>query len=117
MLDLRPTLFELPPLVKPSYEKGQTIRQQWWAFHCANLHVYDLLKKMALELKAQGYQKCSISLLWERLRWESYIQTQGSGEYKLSNSHRAFYSRLLMAREPELKGFFRLAHQPSQEES
>lgn len=113
---LKPTLFELPPLTKPVYEDGMSLREKWWAFHVANLHVYTLLRDMALELKAQGINKCGISLLWERLRWESYVQTQGQGEYKLSNNHRAFYARFLMAREPALAGFFAIKPQPSEEE-
>lgn len=112
--DLQPSLFNLEPLRHPEYEDGMTLREKWWAFHCANLHVYATLRAMAFELKERGFQKASIALLWERLRWESYIRTQGEGEYKLSNNHRAFYSRFLMAREPELQGFFMLKKQTSE---
>lgn len=113
---LKPTLFDLPPLEKPQYEEGASLRERWWAFHIANLHVYNLLREMALDLKARGFKRIGISLLWERLRWESYIQTQGEGEYRFSNNHRAFYARFLMVREPELEGFFQIKKQPSEED-
>lgn len=114
--DLKPTLFDLPPIKRPEYEDGATLRQRWWAFHCANLHVYQHLRDMALDLKRQGYRKVGIALLWEQLRWRYFIQTRGD-TFKLGNSYRAFYSRFLMVREPELAGFFDIRKQPSQEES
>lgn len=120
MLDLKPTLFDLPPITRPVYEKGATIRQRWWAFHTANLHIYRLLRDMALELKRKGFKKCGIGLLWEKLRWEYFIAVNQGDEvevYKFSNSHRAFYARFLMAREPELKDFFNVRPQPSQEDA
>lgn len=93
-----------------------SLRERWWTFHVANLHVYDALKSLALDLKRAGYNRCGIGLLWERLRWESYLQTQGQGPYKLSNSHRALYARFLMARELELVDFFEVRNQPSEED-
>jgi hypothetical protein len=106
---------DLRPLIKPKYSKGSTLKRRWWRFHKANPHVYDALRDMALHLKRRGFKKCGISLLWERLRWLSYIHTFGVDEYKLSNSHRAFYARYLMLREEELKDFFEIRHQPSEE--
>jgi uncharacterized protein YbaP (TraB family) len=38
--------------------------------------------------------------LFERLRWESGIATEGDA-YRLNNSYRAFYVRLLIERRPE----------------
>lgn len=103
---LKPTLFDLKPLTKVEYLPEMTLRERWWAFHCANLAVYDALRLMALELKWAGYRRCGISLLWERLRWEWYLQTNGLEPYRLSNSYRSLYARFLMAREEELFGFF-----------
>lgn len=114
MPELQSTLFDLPPINKVEYAPEMTLRERWWAFHCQNLFVYDTLRAMALELRGQGFNQCGIALLWERLRWERYIATQGQDEYKLSNSYRAFYSRFLMVREPELIGFFRIKSQPTE---
>jgi hypothetical protein len=116
MNEFQPTLFDVQPLVTPQYEEGMTQRQRWWEFHCRNPHVYNSLRSLALGLKSQGFKKCGIALLWEQLRWQSYIKTHGEGEYKLSNSYRAYYSRFLMAREPELREFFRVRPQPTEEQ-
>lgn len=101
-------------LQKPDYEEEDTLFERWQRFHDANPHIYESLRDMALALKRRGFSKCGIALLWERLRWLSYIQTQGEDEYKLSNSHRAYYSRLLMKNEPELEDFFNLRRQTTE---
>lgn len=110
-------LDDLLPLAKPRYDGDETIEERWVGFHAANPHVYKLLRNMALNLKRRGFQHCGIALLWERLRWLSYIETYGLEEYKFSNSHRAFYARLIMQEEPELAGFFHIRHQPAVEDA
>ncbi len=45
--------------------------------------------------------------LYERLRWESGIRTDGS-PYRLNNDFTALYSRLLIERRPEWSEAFRL---------
>jgi len=46
------------------------------------------------------------------LRWQSMIETNDPNprgdEYKLCNDYTAHYARLMMAREPDLEGVFRL---------
>lgn len=106
----------LAPLQRSSYAGCTNIREKWEVFHENNPHVYDLLREMAINLKKQGFKRCGIGLLWERLRWLSYIETYGEDEYRLRDSHRAFYARLLMEQEPELEGFFMLRYQPSEDQ-
>ena len=45
-------------------------------------------------------------MLYEVLRWEYYLNTTSDDEYKLSNSYRAFYARLIMQNEHDLEGIF-----------
>jgi hypothetical protein len=74
------------------------------AFHEANPQVYARLREIARDLRRRQVQRASIALLFERLRWISIVETTGD-LYRLNNSHRAFYARLLMA-EPDLAGLF-----------
>lgn len=104
---------DLQPIRKPNYSGAGTLYERWLKFHESNPHIYESLKNMALNLRRRGFKKCGIALLWERLRWLSYVETFGIDEYKLSNSHRAFYARYLMENEPELENFFEIRHQPS----
>lgn len=74
-------------------------------FDMNNPHVFKKLVEIALEVKRSGRQHFGIAACFERLRWLSTFETSVD-LYKLDNSYRAYYSRLLNA-VPELRGFFR----------
>jgi len=77
--------------------------------HDANPHIYEKLKELAFQVLAAGVKKYSMEGLYQRLRWHYDFEvkkTPGSWDVKLSDHHRARYSRLLMQQEPELAGFF-----------
>lgn len=98
----------LPPTVQPLRTPGTrrlTIAEQFMAFHKANPNVYIALRKLALNLLATGRKRGSINQLFEVLRYEYALRTQGD-EYKLNNNYRSHYARLLMQSEPLLRGWF-----------
>lgn len=72
-------------------------------WHAANPHVYDKIEEFALAALASGRGRFSISMIYERIRWWSRFETTGE-PWKLNNSYRAFYSRMLMTEHPELVG-------------
>jgi hypothetical protein len=74
-------------------------------FHEANPAVFAKLVEYAREAKEAGKRRIGIAACFERLRWFSEVETKGDA-FKLNNNARAFYSRLLMAEVPELRGFF-----------
>ncbi|AAD17628.1 hypothetical protein TM4_63 [Mycobacterium phage TM4] len=77
-------------------------------FHADNPEVYEVLVRLAREwVEVTGRRKLGIANLYERARWEIAMRTSDP-EYKLNNDHRAFYARLIMAREPDLDGLFAL---------
>ncbi|WP_238011569.1 hypothetical protein KZZ52_33545 [Dactylosporangium sp. AC04546] len=74
-------------------------------FHQENPHVYKILVGLAREwIHRTGRKRCSIAMLFERARWEPSIPTETT--LVLDNNLRAFYSRLMMQNEPDLKGLF-----------
>lgn len=82
--------------------------QKFEKFHRENPHVYRVLVALAREWKRRtGRDEIGIAALFERARWEIALATTGS-DYKLTNSYRAFYARLIMQREPDLRGLFAL---------
>lgn len=104
---LQPTLFApLPPVVQPDMPSGATIQERFEAFHGANPHVYAALRRMALDMAGRGVRRYGMKGLFEVLRWQFAMQTQGDAEFKLNNNYTAHYSRLLMANEPRLADFF-----------
>ena len=77
-------------------------------FHQDNPQVYATLCRLAREWIARtGRQKVGIGALTERCRWEIALATSDP-EFKINNNFRAYYARLLMAREPDLADLFEL---------
>ncbi len=89
------------------FEDGddRTMRDSWLAYHLANPHVYAGLCRYADEAIRSGRGHLGISMLFERLRWYTTIETRGDG-LKLNNNYRAFYARLWLQDHPEHPEFF-----------
>lgn len=86
---------------------GLTLEQRFDAFHAANPHVYQELRRLALQLTRHGHRRIGIGMIYEVLRWQYILSTKDTdNDFKLNNNYRAFYARLLMDTEPELAGVF-----------
>jgi hypothetical protein len=102
-------LLELHELVLPQHEDGATLEQRFAAFHAANAWVFDALVALTAEYVRGGAQRVSINMLTEVLRYRRGV-TRGD-TYKLNNSFRAFYARLIMQTHPEWDGLFETRRQ------
>lgn len=91
-------------LVDVDTSRTMTLQDRFDAFHRANPHVYDAIVKLSRTAKSRGTERYSMARVFEVLRWSS-LDTTGS-EWKLNNSYRAFYARMVMERESGLSGFF-----------
>lgn len=74
-------------------------------FHESNPDVYAELVRLAREAVARGRRRIGIKMLWEVLRWHFWLQTS-SEDFRLNNNFPSRYARLVMAREPDLRGVF-----------
>lgn len=88
-----------------------TLKEKFERYHSANPNVYALIQRYARELLAAGRDRLSISLIVERVRWESSIKTTSEDQFKIANAHSAFYARKLDADFLEFKGKFKLNEQ------
>lgn len=86
---------------------GSTIQERFERFHDANPWVYDALVLLARELKRRGRSRFGIKLLFERIRYESMLQTHGD-EFKLNNNYHSRYARLIAEQEEDLADVFQL---------
>ena len=85
---------------------GLSLEDQFNAFHQANPHVYEMLRRLSLDAARHG-RRLGIGMLFEVLRWQNAMTTTDeASEFKLNNNYRAFYARLLMEREPDLQDYF-----------
>jgi len=87
--------------------RARSIQQRFDEFHQANPHVYAELVKLARRAKARGEQKVGIELLFAVCRWRRMMATSDSSSgFKLNDHYTSRYSRLIMAQERDLDGFF-----------
>ena len=97
----------IAPTVRPAVDQGASIEERFEAFHRANPHVYEALKRLALQLRRNGRRRFGMKALFEYLRFSYALQTVGD-DFKLNNNYTALYARKLMDEVPELRGFFEL---------
>lgn len=102
-----PTMYFQIPDPGDDCERYQLEADPGMMFHRENPHVYHQLRALALGLVDAGQTHYSIKGLFEVLRYDAALRTNGT-PYKLNNNLTAFYARLLMLREPRLDQFFRL---------
>lgn len=79
--------------------------ERFTEFHQANPHVYDRLVAMAREWRVAGHDFGSIAMFFEALRYE-VGRTNSTDQFKLNNSLRSRYARLIAWNEPDLAHFF-----------
>lgn len=70
-------------------------------FHKNNGHVLSELIKLCEHAVQFGRRKLSMSQMFEVLRWDYSFKTDAQ-DFKLCNSYRAYYTRLIRKVRPEL---------------
>ena len=74
-------------------------------FHTKNPLVYDQFKKYTFEVISSGRKNFSVAAIFERIRWESSITTEGEA-FKIKNDFKPYYARFFMKEHPQFNGFF-----------
>lgn len=106
-----PTLFddiESTPVSDAATDEERTLDQRFWEHHRARPEVYEEFRAIALDLRRRGYTRAGAKMVAEVLRWQRMMRSVDDDGLKLNNSFVSRYARLVMAREPELAGFFEL---------
>ena len=102
--------------------------KDFWKFHEVNPRIYELLVHYARRWRrANTTAPVGIDLLYARIRWDFAVNTEtvearrrmASSEgtvnnFKLSNNHKPYYARLIMEKNPDLKGIFVIKKQKFQ---
>lgn len=106
-MSTQPSLFVGAPRIRAKPERASL--DSFQRFHRKYPQVYEVLVQQARNIKLRGTKKYSIKTLWEVLRWTIDIGGRRiGGDFKLNNNHHAYYARLIMQQESDLKGFFEL---------
>lgn len=91
--------WDTPPEPPTPAEKYAT-----WRATREGQRVYDWMLGKAMALRARGIDHTSGRGLWIAARYEFHLE--GDGKYGLNDHWQPFIVRELMARHPELEGFF-----------
>jgi hypothetical protein len=86
---------------------SKNLRLEFEAYDHDNPAVWDLFVRFTRQALAAGHRRLSVSLVVERIRWETMVDTQSSDGLKINNNHRAYYARKFHETFPEHAGFFR----------
>jgi hypothetical protein len=96
---------ELPIVLIPNQSGKRSLQEEvFWEFHQNNPMVYEAMVGFAREIR-RGIgpdAKLEVQRLYWRVRWELNIRKL-DGCIKLNNCYMAYYARLIMLQEPELK--------------
>jgi hypothetical protein len=83
------------------------IERRFLRFHAHNPRVFDELRARAVALHKAGRRRIGIALIFEAMRYSALVDTTGE-PFKLDNSFRSLYARLLVAFYPELEQLIEL---------
>jgi hypothetical protein len=89
-------------------EPQMAYEQEFEQFHKMNPTVYDEIVRLARFAKLSGFKRYGIRTIYEVMRWNSNVDPIKSGVYRLNDNYTSHYSRLVMAQEPDLAGFFEI---------
>lgn len=79
--------------------------KRFWDFHKSNPNIYSELVKLSQQVKDSGRKRISINMMFEVIRWNSYIKTT-TKDFKLNNSYRSRYARIIVENNPQFVGMF-----------
>lgn len=82
-----------------------TIEQRFRKWLAENPGIYDAVVRLAREVKAKGKSRCGMKALFERVRWDLWLDARGD-EFRMNNIYSSRLAREVMRREPDLTEFF-----------
>jgi hypothetical protein len=103
--EIRPTLFDLTPVITPAYPRRATIQERFELWITVNPHFWRAFVGLCLQMKRRGMARWSTKAAVEVLRYQAYLQTLGDA-YKIPNDITSRLARKAMQECPELDGFF-----------
>lgn len=97
-------------LLHDAAEQVFTIQERFEQFHRAHPDVFAELVELARRWKAKGGGRWSIDAAFQVLRWERVMANlpDPNEVFKLNNTYRSRYARLIMRDCPDLGGIFEL---------
>lgn len=104
-------------VLQKRHEDG-TYYPDFWKWIPDNWHIYNGVVRLAREsMEVEDREYWSVDALCHVLRFETSIRDRSQHEVKINNNCTSGLARLIMAREPDLEGFFKIRTPPGKEEA
>lgn len=88
-------------------EVDERILVRFKAYHAQHPELLDLYVQYAREAAKFGRRDFGIAAIAERLRWHlAFERKEGSTDFKINNSYRSCYARLISIMCPDLENMF-----------
>ena len=90
----------------------------FWEWLPDNWHIYEGVVALAREaMDVEDREYWSVDALCHILRWQTSIRDRSQTRLKINDHCTSGLARLIMAREPDLEGFFQIRTPPGKEEA
>ncbi|MFI1830695.1 hypothetical protein ACH41E_30295 [Streptomyces sp. NPDC020412] len=89
---------------QPDHDES-SIQARFEEFHRLNPWVLTALEKLTADYLKQGAARVGVGMLFEVLRYQYALATRGD-DFRLNNSYRSRYARLLIQRHPQWESAF-----------
>lgn len=80
--------------------------ERFLQYHKENPEIFQLFQRFANELWGAGIRHYGAAAIFEKIRWHVAVERR-SDDFKLNNSMRSGYSRLLIFEDPKFSDFFK----------
>lgn len=114
-----PTLWDMQPAAAAAPADGpravgvaravrdrRPIEQRFAEFDAQHPEVYRLFVELAVRLLKAGHAHGSADQIIQRIRWESMVNPNRDGGWKINDQFSALYSRKLAAEDARFRHFF-----------
>lgn len=102
-----------PPVDIPVDVRKLPIEERFPIWVAANGHLVEYITRRSLGAARRGAKRLSMKAIFEEIRASASVDNGGPVEWRLDNSFTAPMARLLMDRNPELRGLFETRSQRS----
>lgn len=86
--------------------KGKTIKESFDEFDSLNPQIYTAFKREVLKAVNCGKKKLSSKAIINYLRWEMFLNTSSTDEFKINDGYTAYYSRKFIEEYPNFENLF-----------
>jgi hypothetical protein len=87
-------------------ENKPTTEERFAEFDAAHPEVWEMYQRFAYELRRRGITRGSTQQILGRVRWETQVNPNHDGGFKVDERFKKLYAKKLVEHDPSFDGFF-----------